>query len=123
VKTVRILLDENMPKKLRQSLFAFEVFTTQYAGFGGLKNGELLNAAEAAGFDVLLTGDRSLEYEQNMAGRKIAVVAISAPHWRVVKDHVDRIALAIEGAAPGTFTRVDVGVFVRRKHMPGANLE
>ncbi len=119
---IRILLDENMPKKLRQSFSAFEVFTSQYAGFGGLRNGELLSAAESAGFNILLTGDKSLEYEQNIAGRKIAVVAISAPHWRIVKDHINRIALAIDGATPGTFTRVDVDSFARRRSAPGANL-
>ncbi|MGH9582666.1 MAG: hypothetical protein ACRD4O_07005 [Bryobacteraceae bacterium] len=50
----------------------------RHMGFGGYKNGMLLQAAEAAGFDVLVTGDLSLEYEQNMAGRKIAVVSLSA---------------------------------------------
>jgi len=54
-----------------------------YMGFGGLKNGELLSAAEVAGFEVIVTGDKTLEYEQNMKDRKIAVVSLSAPHWRL----------------------------------------
>jgi hypothetical protein len=79
---VRVLLDENIAHKLRRLLPAFETSTVQYSGFSGLKNGELLNAAEIAGFDVLLTGDKTLEYEQNLAARNIAVIALSAPHWR-----------------------------------------
>jgi hypothetical protein len=75
----RVLCDENMPHKLRSALGTFDVATVQYMGFSGLNNGELLNAAEEAGFDALVTGDKPLEYEQNMSGRKIAVVSLSAP--------------------------------------------
>lgn len=110
---MRCLLDENLPHKLRSGLSEFDSVTVQYAGFAGLKNGELLEAAEAGGFDVLVTGDKTLEYEQSMQGRRIAVVALSAPHWQLVKDHVPGIADAIRCAAPGSFTRVDVGRFVR----------
>jgi len=60
---LRVLLDENMPHQLRAHLPDYDVSTAVYAGFGGFKNGELLTAAEAAGFDVLLTGDLSIEYQ------------------------------------------------------------
>jgi len=110
---MRCLLDENIPQKLRRGLSEFDPVTVQYAGFSGLKNGELLKASEAAGFDVLVTGDKTLEYEQSMKDRRIAVVSLSAPHWHFVKDHAARIADAIRGATPGSFTRVDVGRFVR----------
>ena len=113
--TRRIPCDENMPHKLRHALAEFDTATVQYMGFGGLKNGELLSAAEAAGFDVLVTGDKTLEYEQNMKDRMIVVVSLSAPHWRLVKDHVGRIAIAVEIAVPGSFTRVDCGKFARPK--------
>ena len=58
--TRRVLCDENMPHKLRQALAEFDTATVQYMGFGGLKNGELLSAAEVAGFEVLVTGDKTL---------------------------------------------------------------
>jgi putative NIF3 family GTP cyclohydrolase 1 type 2 len=51
-------------------------------GYAGLKNGKLLEMAEAAGFDILITGDKTLQYEQNMQGRKIALVSLSAVGWR-----------------------------------------
>ena len=57
---MRVLLDENMPHQLRAHLPDHDVFTAVYVGFGGFKNGELLRAAEDAGYDVLLTGDLSI---------------------------------------------------------------
>jgi len=102
---MRCLLDENLPHKLRSGLSEFDPVTVQYAGFSGLKNGELLKAAEASGFDVLVTGDNTLEYEQSMKDRRIAVVALSAPHWEFVKDHVARIADAIRRRHDGGRSR------------------
>jgi len=83
-------------------------------GWAGLKNGQLLNAAEAAGMDVV-TGDRTLIYEQNLSGRKIALVSLSAVGWPVIEGHVAKIAEAIDAATPGSFIRVDCGKFVRKK--------
>ncbi len=71
---MRVLLDECVNQRLRNYLPGRECESAEYAGFAGLKNGELLDAAESAHFDVLLTVDRGLEYEQNLAGRRIAVV-------------------------------------------------
>jgi len=109
----RVLLDENMPHRLRIALAEFDTFTVQYMGFSGLKNGELLKESEAAGFDVLITGDKTMEYEQDLSGRRIAVVSLSAPHWQLVKPHVGQIAQAIGNATPGSFTRVECGAFSR----------
>jgi predicted nuclease of predicted toxin-antitoxin system len=74
----RVLLDENLPHALRNSLPVHEVVTAAYAGLAGYQNGELLKAATEAGFEVLVTGDQTLQYEQNLAGQKIAVVCLSA---------------------------------------------
>lgn len=111
----RVLLDENLPQKLRACLPGHDTATAVYMGFAGYKNGALLTAAENAGFDVIVTGDLTLEYEQNFAGRKIAVVSLSANSWKIIKDHVEKIGAAINRAEAGTFTRVDCGVFVRPK--------
>jgi hypothetical protein len=117
---LKVLLDENMPHQLRAQLPDFDVSTAVHAGFGGFKNGELLNAAESAGYDVLLTGDLSLEYQQNMAGRKIAIVSLSANSWRIVQNHIPAIAAAIAAANPGSFSRVDCGKYKpsKRPHDP-----
>ena len=71
---MRVLLDECVNQRLRNYLPGHECESAEYAGFAGLKNGELLDAAESAHFDVLLTVDRGLEYEQNLAGRRIAII-------------------------------------------------
>jgi len=89
---VNILLDENLPHKLRAHLAKHETLTVAYMGWGGLKNGELLKVAEEAGFDVFVTGDRSLEYEQNVVGLKLAVVSLSANNWPIIKHHLMKIA-------------------------------
>ena len=77
----RVLLDENLPHALRNSLPEYETVTAAYAGLAGYKNGELLKAATEAGFEVLVTGNQTLPYEQNLVGQKIAVVCLSANAW------------------------------------------
>jgi len=71
---MRILIDECIDERLRDSFSGHDCQTARYAGFAGLKNGELLDAVESAHFDVLLTVDRGLEYQQNLTGRKIAII-------------------------------------------------
>jgi len=69
---VKVLLDENLDHALRKLLGPHEVFTVTFMGWTGLQNGELLRAAEESGMDVLLTGDQTLGYEQNLIGRRLA---------------------------------------------------
>src|ERR1700719_3087203 len=78
---MRLLLDECVNEQLRQHFPGNECQTARYAGFAGLENGELLEAAEAAKFDVLLTVDRGFEYQQNLAGRRIALIFSSASRF------------------------------------------
>jgi len=70
----------------------------------------LLRVAEDSGIEVLVTGDKALTYQQNMAGRQIAVVALSAPNWPIVKKRLVAIAAAVDRAEPGSFQFVDCGV-------------
>jgi hypothetical protein len=118
---VKVLLDEDLPHKLRAHLPGHEIFTVAYVGWCGLKNGELLTAAEEAGFDVLVTGDQSMPNEQNLSGRKLAIVTLSAIEWPIISEHVNRIALAIAGVTPGSSTRVECGTF-QRPPIFGGNL-
>ena len=69
---MRVLLDENLDHALRNLLRPHDVFTTNFMGWAGFKNGELLRAAEENGIDVFLTGDRTLAQEQNLPGRRLA---------------------------------------------------
>jgi hypothetical protein len=85
-------------------------------GWGGLKNGKLLQTAEDDGFfDVFLTGDQSLRYEPDMSGRRLAIIVLSSVEWRIVKDHLPKMVAAIDNAAPGSVEAVDCGKFSRKR--------
>lgn len=75
---MRILLDEQLPRQLAPVLIGHEVRTVQQESWTGLKNGALLTAAEDAGFAILLTGDQNLQFQQNLAKRRIGVVVLCA---------------------------------------------
>jgi hypothetical protein len=68
----------------------------------------LLRAAEEAGFDVLLSTDKNIRYQQNLKGRRIAVVVLSNPQRPAVHRYMDRVIAAVEAAAPGSYTEVDI---------------
>jgi hypothetical protein len=89
-------------------------------GWRGVKNGELLTLAESHGFDVFLTADKALAYQQNLIRRKIAVVSLSANNWPIIRNKGVAILAGIEVASPGSITRVDVGSFMRARHRPPA---
>jgi hypothetical protein len=84
-------------------------------GWSGLQNGALLAAAEGAGIDVLLTGDQSLGYEQNLTGRRLAIVALSAIELPIIRENLAAIVAAIGEARPGSFRIVECGAFNRRR--------
>jgi hypothetical protein len=68
----------------------------------------LLAEAEGAGFDVLLTADQNMRYQQNLTGRRIALVVLSTPQWPHVRLHLDIIAAAVNAATPGSYAEVDI---------------
>lgn|SRR5690349_21294546 len=80
---MRILLDECIDERLRNSFCGHDCQTARFAGLAGLKNGELLAAAETEGYEVFLTVDQGIEYEQNLTGRKIAIVNLRAKSNRL----------------------------------------
>jgi hypothetical protein len=103
---MRVLLDECVPRKLKVHLTGHDCQTAPEAGFAGKKNGELLKAAEEAGFHVFLTVDRGVEFQQNMKLRKIAVLLIRARSNRLADmlPLVPRILREIGSATPGQVT-------------------
>lgn len=115
---MKVLLDENLPHRLRNHLGNHQAFTVRYQGWSGLKNGELLQTAENAGFEVFLTGDRTISYEQSLAGRQIAVVVLSAIEWHIISQSLSTIQAAIDRAAPGSHQDIACGVFNRKPPRP-----
>ena len=100
-----------------QILKEYEFFSPTELRFARIiqKNGELLRTAENNGIEVFLTGDQTLAYEQNLAGRAIAIVALSSVEWDILKQHLPLIIAALDKAHPGTFQAVDCGTFTRKK--------
>jgi glutamate racemase len=107
---MRILFDQGTPVAIAGWLREHTVRVALEEGWDTLANGELLRIAEAAGFDVLLTTDNSLSYQQNLTGRKIAIVVISGNHWRLVQRVIRKIVVAVNAAEPGSYTVVEVPV-------------
>jgi hypothetical protein len=112
---VKVLLDENLPHLLRNNLGDHDVLTVRYKGWAGLKNGELLKTAENDGFDVFITGDQTLSYEQNLSVRRVALVVLSSIDWHILKDHLPPILAALDKATPGSFQEIECGGFSRQK--------
>jgi hypothetical protein len=105
---MRILFDHGTPSPLRSSLTGHSITRTQDLGWDRFNNGELLTAAEQAGFDLLLTTDKNIRYQQNLAGRKIAIVVLGNSQWPVVRLHVQRVVVAVNAATPGSYTEVTI---------------
>jgi hypothetical protein len=103
----RILLDQNLAHALKTTLnqdvaHAFDM------GWAKLENGALLAAAEQAGFDVFLSADRNLGYQQNLTGRRIAVVILSTNHWPTLRAAIEQIAEAIAKCEAGGYVEVSL---------------
>jgi hypothetical protein len=105
---MRILFDQATPLPLRAYLDRHEVRTASQQGWATLKNGDLLTAAEAAGFEILLTTDKNLRYQQNLDGRQIAVVVLGRQQWPQVQPHVQRVVEAVNAAVPGSYVEIDI---------------
>ncbi len=104
-----VLFDNGTPRTLARYLIGQHTVTEARArGWAELENGELLKVAEAAGFDVLVTTDRNLPYQQNLSGRKIAIVALGKGRWTLIEPHVADVVAAVNAATPGTYVEVDI---------------
>lgn len=103
-----ILLDQGTPVPIRSYLEGHIVRTAAQQSWDTLKNGDLLSAAEQAGFDVLVTTDRNMRYQQNLSKRKIAVLILSRQQWPELRPHVARVAEAIGKASPGAWIEVEI---------------
>ena len=103
-----ILFDHGTPAPLRPFLKNHDVKKTKDLGWDTLSNGDLLKVAEEAGFEMLLTTDKNIRYQQNLAGRKIALVVLGNSQWPVVRLYVERVITAVNEARPGSYTEVAI---------------
>ena len=105
---MKILLDECLPRDLRKHLLGHVCGTVPEAGLAGKTNGELLTLAERSGWQVLLTMDRGMPYQQNLAGRRLALVVISTNDWTRIRKSKAAVLDAITKVSPGSFLEVEI---------------
>ncbi len=102
---MKIILDESVPQKLRLLIQDHFVVTVAFQGWSGLKNGALLTAAEAAGFELFIRPIRGSAIQQNLSGRRMALLVLSTNNWDYVKAGLARIVEAISEVRPGATQR------------------
>lgn len=105
---MKILFDQGTPAPLRRSLVGQAVDTAYELGWSTFKNGELIDAAEKKGYDLLITTDQALRYQQNLTARKIAIIVLMTTDWRRIQTRVEEIKRAIDLIAIGGYVEVPI---------------
>ena len=105
---MKVLFDQGTPAPLRKALLGHQVETANECGWSGLQNGELIDAAEKNGFEIFVTTDRSLKYQQNLVARRSAIVVLLTTSWPRIRLALAPIVEAVNTAAPGTYREIDV---------------
>lgn len=113
---MRIVFDKNVPVGVRRFLSKHEVHSfVEMQWHPQLENGELLDNAEAAGFDVMVTCDQNIRHRQNLTSRKLALVVLGSNIWPLVRDHRAAIAAKVEMATPGSYAFIEMPLPPRRR--------
>jgi predicted nuclease of predicted toxin-antitoxin system len=102
---VKILFDHGTPAPLRHALKGHSVSTAHEMGWNEIDNGKLLSVAEIE-FDVIVTTDQSIRHQQNLAGRRLAILVLPTTNWRIIRDHQDQVLAAIGQLRPGNVIEV-----------------
>jgi predicted nuclease of predicted toxin-antitoxin system len=105
---VRVLFDQGTPVPLRQSLTQHQVSTTHERGWSRLRNGELLDAAEREGFELLVTTDSNLRHQQDLSARRLAIVVLRSTSWPRIQRALAAVVAAVSAAKPGGYTEVEI---------------
>ena len=105
---MKVLFDQGTPVPLRRSLPGHAVDTAFERGWGTLRNGDLLNRAEAAGYDLLITTDQQLPHQQNLSGRRLAILVLRSTSWPRIQAHVRTIRERIGRMQPGEYQELAI---------------
>jgi predicted nuclease of predicted toxin-antitoxin system len=105
---MRILFDQGTPVPLGRCLYlaGHSIETANQLGWSSLSNGELISSAEREGFEVLVTTDQNLEYQQSLAGRNLRIIVLTKASWPLIQKHVDTVVTAVVACKPGEFKTV-----------------
>ena len=104
-----VLFDNGTPRSLARYLIGEHTVTeARSRGWAELENGALLRAAEEAGFEVFVTTDKNIGYQQKIAGRQIAIVVLGKGRWTLIEPHVETVVAAVGRATPGSYCEVEI---------------
>ncbi|HEY3975566.1 MAG TPA: hypothetical protein VGM18_21385 [Candidatus Sulfotelmatobacter sp.] len=103
-----ILFDNGTPRGLARFLTGHTIEEARLHGWEELTNGALIDAAERAGFSVIITTDKNIRYQQNLKGRKIALIVLENSQWPMVKRAATKILGTINAATPGSYVEVEI---------------
>jgi len=103
-----ILFDQATPVPIRAYLTSHIVRTAAQQGWSTLRNGDLILAAEEAGFELLLTTDKNIRHQQNFSARRIAIVVLGRQQWPELRPYIQRVVDAVDMAMPGSYAEVEI---------------
>jgi hypothetical protein len=103
---MRILFDQGTPVPLRQHLPSHRVDTAFERGWSTLPNGELLDVAEHERYDLLITTDQNLRYQQQLAARQLAIIVLLSTSWPRIQRRIEAIQAAVERVVPGGYEEI-----------------
>jgi hypothetical protein len=119
----RILLDHSVPSPLARLLTGHQIVRAVRRGWDTLTNGELLAAAELDGFDLLITSDQNIRYQQNLLGRRLAIIEIDTNHWNTIRANAHLIVDAVARILPGGYLVVKFPIPIRRPRPPRPSVD
>ena len=105
---MKLLFDQGTPVPLRRFLHPHEVDTAAERGWSTIENGDLISAAEADGYDAIVTTDQNLKYQQNLTERTIAIIVLTKTSWPRIQKSIDRVVSEIESVAPGDYKEIEI---------------
>lgn len=105
---MKILFDNGTPNPIARSLIGHDVTFARKIGWHEFENGELIQRAEEAGYELLVSTDKNIRYQQNLAGRKMALIVLGQQQWPIVRLHLDKIVAAVNACTPGSYTEVEI---------------
>jgi predicted nuclease of predicted toxin-antitoxin system len=117
---LKILIDQNVSARLGRLLTGHEASHASSMGWAELTNGVLLTAAEADGFEIFLTADKNIRFQQNLTGRGIALVVLDTNQLDILFANIERIIQAIDSTTAGSYVtvRFDRPPLLRRRYNP-----
>jgi predicted nuclease of predicted toxin-antitoxin system len=105
---IRILLDNNVPIQIIPLLRPYEAVHASTVGWAATSNGDLIRAAQQAGFTVMITCDQNIQHQQRLAGQPIAFLVLTTTHWPTIRDNISLMTSVIDQTAPGEYVTISL---------------